>query len=73
MDLQQVKQRFGRYYQDSTVYVFEEELATWMGNARGSGVLIFINGKWLITQYNLSLPIPNEKMEEVIEVIARQE
>ena len=30
------------------------------GVFRGSGVLVKKNNKWLITQYNLLLPIPNE-------------
>ncbi len=48
---------------------FDELLDTWMGKCRGSGVLVFKNGKWLIKQYVLSLTIPNEKMKGVIKLL----
>lgn len=36
-----------------------------LGPARGSGVLVRENGRYLIVQYNLSLTIPNEKFDAV--------
>jgi hypothetical protein len=36
-----------------------------LGNTRGSGVLEKQNGKWLITQYHLTVPIPNEIVDDV--------
>lgn len=36
-----------------------------LGPARGSGVLVKVKGRWLIAQYNLSVPIPNALMSTV--------
>lgn len=45
---------------------FDEDLATQnLGPARGSGVLVQANGRWLIAQYNLTLTIPNERFPRV--------
>ncbi|MBS2013368.1 MAG: nuclear transport factor 2 family protein [Deltaproteobacteria bacterium] len=50
---------------------FDEDLDTArLGPARGSGVLVRDDaGRWKIAQYNLSIPIPNEKFGEVRAVI----
>lgn len=45
---------------------FDEDLATQnLGPARGSGVLVLDGGRWLLTQYNLALTIPNERFPRV--------
>jgi len=46
---------------------FDEDLETArLGPARGSGVLVRDEaGRWKIAQYNLSIPIPNERFAEV--------
>jgi len=45
---------------------FDEELDTPnLGPARGTGVLVLEEGQWKITQYNLSVPIPNEIFDGV--------
>ncbi|MBX3188730.1 MAG: nuclear transport factor 2 family protein [Labilithrix sp.] len=46
---------------------FDEDLETArLGPARGSGVLVRDDhGRWKIAQYNLSIPIPNERFAEV--------
>jgi ketosteroid isomerase-like protein len=46
---------------------FDEDLATPnLGPARGTGVLVKgARGAWKIAQYNLSVPIPNERFKEV--------
>ncbi len=51
---------------------FDEALDTpHLGPARGSGVVLRdAGGRWKIAQYNLSVPIPNERFEEVKRVIA---
>jgi hypothetical protein len=47
---------------------FDESLATEkLGPARGSGVLVKRNGKWVILQYNLTLTVPNERFDVVKE------
>jgi ketosteroid isomerase-like protein len=51
---------------------FDEDLETPnLGPARGSGVLVRdAKGDWKVAQYNLSIPIPNERFAEVRKVIA---
>ena len=51
----------------SGVAWFDEALETPnLGPARGSGVLLKdTDGQWKIAQYNLSVPIPNERFAEV--------
>ncbi len=39
------------------------------GTCRGSGALRKVGAEWKIAQYNLSLPIPNEKMDDVVKLI----
>ena len=40
-----------------------------LGTCRGSGVLQLIGGEWKVAQYNLSIPIPNDRAGEVVELI----
>jgi len=53
---------------------FDEDLATPnLGPCRGSGVLLLEDGTWKITQYNLTVTVPNEVMKDVKALIeARQ-
>jgi uncharacterized protein (TIGR02246 family) len=56
---------------DGAVAWFDEALETPnLGPARGSGVLVRINGAWKIAHYDLSVPIPNALMKELKERIA---
>ncbi|HTO99099.1 MAG TPA: nuclear transport factor 2 family protein [Myxococcales bacterium] len=49
---------------------FEEDLETQnLGPARGSGVLVRSGPRWLIEQYVLSIPIPNQRFKEVRELL----
>lgn len=53
---------------------FEEDLATPnLGPARGSGVLLRVDAaggaRWQIAQYNLSVPIPNNRFDDVKRLI----
>jgi ketosteroid isomerase-like protein len=50
---------------------FDEDLATPnLGPARGSGALLRdAQGAWKVVQYNLSIPIPNERFADVKKVI----
>ena len=41
-----------------------------LGSCRGSGLLLRRNGDWLIAQYNLSVPIPNDLVDGVVAQIA---
>lgn len=40
-----------------------------LGDCRGSGALIRTGGEWKITQYNLTVPVPNELMDKVVDLI----
>lgn len=49
---------------------FDEDLGTErLGPARGSGVVVRDGGRWKIAQYNLSIPIPNDRFEAARSVI----
>ena len=55
---------------DGLVAWFDEQLDTsTMGLARGSGVLVKLDGTWQIAQYALSLPIPAAAYSEVRQMI----
>ena len=42
-----------------------------LGTCRGSGVLRKIGGAWKISQYNLSIPVPNELAGKVVDLIRK--
>jgi uncharacterized protein (TIGR02246 family) len=51
---------------DRKVAWFDESLATPnLGPCRGSGVLVATNFGWKITQYNLSITIPNDLVDDL--------
>jgi hypothetical protein len=43
------------------------------GTCRGSGVLRRINNQWKISQYHLTIPVPNELAESVVKMIRARE
>lgn len=47
---------------------FDELLDTWMGTCRGSGVLVKVDNEWKIKHYVLSVTVPNEDIQEFIEI-----
>ena len=57
-------------YLNSNVEIawFDELLDTWMGVCRGSGVLSKKNGEWKIEHYVLSIVIPNDDVNKVVEI-----
>ena len=56
------------YFNEQTdIAWFDELLHTWMGTCRGSGVLEYKNGTWNINHYVLSIAIPNDDIQKVIE------
>jgi len=58
------------YFSENGKFVwFDELLDTWMGVCRGSGVLKKISGEWKICHYHLSIAVPNEKIDEYLELI----
>ena len=48
---------------------FSELLSTWMGVCRGSGVLVKKDGEWKISQYHLSVTVPNEIIGDFIKLV----
>ena len=65
-------QRHVAFSTDGNVAWFDEDLQTPnLGPSRGSGVLVKTPEGWKITQYNLSVPIPNALMKEVKELIGK--
>jgi len=57
------------YFNDTgKIAWFDELLDTQMKICRGSGVLSFENNKWLIKHYVLSMTIPNDVSNEVIQI-----
>lgn len=47
---------------------FDEDLDTWMGGCRGSGILRKKKGKWLFVYYNLTVLIENEAIDSFIQL-----
>ncbi len=47
---------------------FDEELDTWMRGCRGTGILVKKRGKWKLVNYNLTVLIENEKIQEFIDL-----
>lgn len=57
------------FLENNTIAWFDEDLSTWMGPCRGSGVLVKTPEGWKIKQYNLTILVPNEKVQEYLKVI----
>jgi hypothetical protein len=56
---------------DGKIAWFDEMLDTAnLGICRGSGVLVLAGGEWKIAQYNLSIPIPNAMVNDIVAKIA---
>lgn len=53
---------------------FDENLDTWMGLCRGTGVMEKIaSGKWRIKHYSLTVLVPNDKIKEYVFMLNRGE
>ncbi len=48
---------------------FDELLDTWMGDCRGSGVLVKTPDGWKLKHYNLAVTVPNDLMDQYIELL----
>lgn len=42
------------------------------GVTRGTGVLVRIDGRWRLTQYHLTIPVPNDLATQLVELIRAQ-
>lgn len=52
---------------------FDELLDTWMGTCRGSGVLEIVDSNWKLKHYVLSVCIPNDDIQKVIEAKSKND
>jgi len=53
--------------EDGNTAWFDERLENeGFGECRGTGVLIKVDGQWKVSQYNLTVPIPNELLRDVV-------
>lgn len=48
---------------------FDEQLDTWMGPCRGSGVVVKTEEGWKIEQYCVTILVPNDKVNTYLELI----
>jgi ketosteroid isomerase-like protein len=65
--------RWVSFSSDGKTAWFDEQLDTPnMGPCRGSGVLVLEKEGWRIAQYNLSIPIPNGIVDEVVKKIGER-
>jgi len=61
------------FSEDQNVAWFDELLVNARyGQCRGTGVLVKENGKWKVSQYHLTIPIPNELAERVVAMINKR-
>lgn len=54
---------------DNNYAWFDETLDTWMGICRGSGVIVREKKKWKIKHYHLSVTVPNEFVNEFMDLV----
>jgi len=64
------KERHIYFTEDQALAWFYEKLEASYGELRGSGVIRFEEGEWKIMQYVLSLPVPNEHFNTILELLA---
>lgn len=55
---------------DGSVAWFDESLSSEsMGDLRGTGVLVKLDGRWRVSQYHLTIPIPNALLGDILKVL----
>ncbi len=58
------------YLENSNIVYFDEILDTHMGNCRGSGLILRnADDKWIIKHYVLSLVVPNDRLNKVVDLL----
>ncbi len=63
------KQRNIYFSNDGKTAWFEELLDTWMGDCRGSGVLEKTSMGWKLKHYDLSMLVPNDKVQTYLKLL----
>jgi hypothetical protein len=66
------KRRAWYFSKNKEVAWFDEELDTWMGICRGSGVFEKTDSGWKLAHYVLSMTIPNERVNDVLGLIKNE-
>jgi len=66
------KQRNIYFSNDGKTAWFEEMLDTWMGDCRGSGVLELSSEGWQLKHYDLSMLVPNDKVDAYLKLIGKE-
>lgn len=51
---------------------FDELLDTWMGTCRSTGILEWRDGQWKLVHYQLSVAVPNDKLDGYRELIGKE-
>jgi len=54
----------------ATAWFDERLMNAKYGECRGSGVLVRDRGRWKVVQYNLAFPVPNEAVDDFLELLA---
>ena len=63
------------------IYVAENGQTAWFdeiltnekfGETRGTGVLVLMDDSWKVAQYHLTLPVPNDLIYDLVEMIEHQ-
>jgi hypothetical protein len=60
------KERNWIFSKDKKIAWFDEKLDTWMGDCRGSGIMVKKGKMWKLAYYNLTVLIENEKIQSFI-------
>ena len=68
-----VPQHRAVFFNGDTAWFDETLLNEKFGLTRGTGVLIMDNGAWKISQYHLTLPVPNDLIYDLVDMIKAQE
>ncbi len=58
---------------DRQIAWFDELLNTWMGVCRSSGIMMFMNDKWEILHYHLSITVPNDVVHNFVSLVDNYE
>ena len=57
---------------DGNIAWFDEVMNTWMGECRGSGVWRKTGNEWELTQYNLAILVPNDKVQDYLKLFEEE-
>jgi hypothetical protein len=70
-EMKSVKRKIFLSRDGKTAWFDEDVESKGLGSVRGSGVLVKEKAGWKMAQYNLSLPVPNDKFDEARKLFKR--